>query len=138
MDWTMTSSDVDVDSIHHRVVNDHGKNKYKCCICGQNSNMIDFARNVLQDADFEKNILETAVSEIRKIVSSKTPCARNLKLELEDLKAKTFNMMEKVKSLTKDDLTGAPTLIRKKETTIESLKELMKEISSIHDVFASN
>ena len=63
MDWTMTSSDVDVDSIHHRVVNDHGKNKYKCCICGQNSNMIDFARNVLQDADFETNILETAVPE---------------------------------------------------------------------------
>ena len=47
-------------------------------------------------------------------------------------------MIEKVKSLTKDDLTGAPTLIRKKETTIESLKELMKEISIIHDVFASN
>ena len=151
MDWTMTSSDVDVDSIHHRIVNDHGRNKYKCCICGQNFNMIDFARkhyfdnhkdlkksrNVLHDADFEKNI-ETAVSEIRKIVSSKTPCARNLKLELEDLKAQTTNIMEKVKSLTMDDLMGAPTLIRKKETTIESLKELLKEICSIYDFFVAN
>ena len=85
----------------------------------------------------KKNI-ETAVSEIRKIVSSKTPCARNLKLELEDLKAKTTNTMEKVKCLTMDDLTGAPTLIRKKETTIESLKDLMEEICSIHDCFVSN
>ena len=65
-------------------------------------------------------------------------CARNLKLELEDLKAKTTNIMEKVKSLTMDDLMGAPTLIRKKETTIESLKELLKEICSIYDFFVAN
>ena len=63
---------------------------------------------------------------------------RNLKLELEDLKAKTTNIMEKVKSLRIDDLMGAPTLIDKKETTIESLKELMKVICSIHDFFVSN
>ena len=77
MNWTKTSSDVDVSMFKHKVIKRHSKGfKYKCDICGEICNMYGLVKkhfykhhkdltpviSILKDVDFEKKIIDTSLA----------------------------------------------------------------------------
>ena len=93
---------------------------------------------ILIDAEFERKIIDSSLTEIRKLVKhSKADADRNLQVELDELSVKIAKVVEKVKSITKEDLEGAPTLERRKHSTLASLTELGKVISNIYKIISS-
>lgn len=153
MDWTKTTSGVDVATFQHIVIKGkNNKHKYLCNICKESCTMYDQARkhfymkhkdysaakNILIDAEFERKLIDTSLVEIRKLLASKKETERNLLSELNELSNKGSETMEKINAVSMQDLEGAPTLERKKKTTLESFAELKKVISSIKQNYLSD
>ena len=152
MNWTKTSSDVDVSMFKHKVIKRHGNGfKYKCDICGEICNMYELVKkhfykhhkdytsvkSILQDVDFEKKIIDTSLAEIRKLVTSKNVTDRDLPSELSTLSDKNLELVGKIKSINADDLEGAPTLERKVQSSLHNLGEVEKVISSLNKLVHS-
>ena len=120
LDWTNTTSDVDVTSFHHTVIKrDGNKFKYKCDLCDNICNMYGLVKKhffqthkdftnvskILVDAEFERKIFDSSLTEIRKLVNkSKAETDRNVQSELDELTAKISKVIEKVQSITVENL----------------------------------
>ena len=57
--------------------------------------------------------------------------------ELDELTAKISKVIEKVQFITVENLEGAPTLERRKHSTLASFTELERVISNIYKVISS-
>ena len=153
LDWTNTTSDVDVTSFRHTVIKRDGKKfKYKCDLCDNTCNMyglakkhffqnhknFTYASKILVDAEFERKIIDSSLTEIRKLLKdSKAETDRNVQTELDELTAKISKEVEKVKSITEENLEGAPTLERRKQSTLASFTKLERVISNIYKIISS-
>ena len=83
LDWTITTSDVDVTSFRHSVIKrDGNKFKYKCDLCDNICNMYGLVKKhffqthkdftnvskILVDAEFERKIIDSSLTDIGKLV----------------------------------------------------------------------
>ena len=153
LDWTNTTSDVDVTSFRHTVIkHDSKKFKYKCDLCDNTCNMyglakkhffqnhknFTYASKILVDAEFERKIIDSSLTEIRKLLKdSKAETDRNVQTELDELTAKISKEVEKVKSIKEENLEGAPSLERRKQSTLASFTELERVINNIYKIISS-
>ena len=83
LDWTNSTSDVDVTSFRHSVIKrDGNKFKYKCDLCDNICNMYGLVKKhffqthkdftnvskILVDAEFERKIIDSSLTDIGKLV----------------------------------------------------------------------
>ena len=57
--------------------------------------------------------------------------------ELDELTAKISKVVKEVKSVTEENLEGAPPLERRKHSTLASFTELKRVISNIYKIISS-
>ena len=147
--WTETTSDIDLENIFHIRITGQKGEKYLCIKCKATSNYYrlaekhwncehkDFAkfRTLLIDSEFERKILESRCEEIhKKIVLKKLTDDGNLSMELRRMHEKVYEIMEKFDQVKRDDLKGAPTLIRKKHSMLKMLDDIGGKIDSAIDM----
>ena len=149
LNWTETTSDIDVDNICHTRITGQKGEKYMCVKCKVTSNYFRLAekhwnfehkdftrfRTLFIDSEFERKILESRCEEIYKKIVLKNPTSDpNLSLELKRMHEKVFEIMEKFDQVKRVDLKGAPTLIRKKHSMLKMLDDIGGKIDSALDM----
>ena len=149
LNWTETTSDINVENICHTRITGQKGEKYMCIKCKATSNYFRLAqkhwnrehkdftkfRTLLIDTEFERKILEARCAEISKYIVLKKPTNdANLSMELRRMHEKVYEIMEKFDQVKRLDLDGAPTLIRKKHSMLKVLDDIGGKIDSAIDM----
>ena len=152
LNWTETTSDIDLENICHIRITGESGEKYMCQKCKATFNYFRIAqkhwhrehkdftkfRTLLIDTEFERKILEARCEEISKYIVLKKPTNdANLSTELRRMHEKVFEIMEKFDQVKRVDLDGAPTLIRKKHSMLKILDDIGGKIDSAIDMLES-
>lgn len=149
LNWTNTTSAIDLDRIDHTTIVGQIAEKYMCLKCKATCNYFRLAekhfhrehkeftafRTLLMDADFERKILETRYEEIKKYISiNKSTADGKMSLELRQMHQKICEIMEKFDKVSRSEIEGAPTLIRKKHSMLKMLDELGEKVDQLLDI----